>query len=88
MDRVLVKEMTVEPRTDSDLNIENDEVHRVIDVFTAKQRATMYLVLALGQVVRPTVEYTGSSLPKPQSGCRILLDFHGYLSPAVFCFFF
>lgn len=27
MDRVLVKEMTVEPRTDSDLNIEHDELH-------------------------------------------------------------
>lgn len=87
MDRVLVKEMTVEPRTDSDLNIEHDEVHRVIDVFTAKQRATTYLVLGFGQVVWPMVEHTGSSLLKPQSGCRILLDFHGSLAPAVVFFF-
>lgn len=38
--RVLIKEMTVEPSTDSDLDTGNDEVHAVIDVFTAKQRVT------------------------------------------------
>lgn len=40
MYRVLIKEMTVEPSTDSDLDTGNDEVHTVIDVFTAKQRVT------------------------------------------------
>lgn len=38
--RVLIKEMTVEPSTDSDLDTGNDEVRAVIDVFTAKQRVT------------------------------------------------
>ena len=38
VDRVLVKEMTVEPRTGSDSDTEGDDVHGVTDTFTPKQR--------------------------------------------------
>ena len=38
IDRVLVKKMTVEPRTDSDLDAEDDDVPGVTDTLTPEQR--------------------------------------------------
>ena len=61
-DRVLVKEMTVEPRMDSNSDTEGDDVHGVTDTFTPKQR--------------DLVDHTRSSLPKSQSGCQLLWDSH------------
>ena len=37
VDRVLVKEMTVEPRTDSDLDTEGDDVRGVTNTLTPEQ---------------------------------------------------
>lgn len=77
---MLAKEMTVEPKTDYDLDIENDVLHRVIDRFTAKQKVTVHSGLGCGWAV--WLMGGTHMVLKLQLGCRFLLDFHESLSLA------